>query len=130
VRLIAFRLVALSFVVVASTSFGETIVARLYRDPGFQLYGLVLGVTVDSHSKVQTLRVASVSDSRHYPPVHVQVPIPRSFLAVVRRRADRKHYPPKFKDGKPVEFFIIYWYSPAYPTVLISDWEKSADQQP
>jgi hypothetical protein len=74
------------------------------------------------------LRVASVTESRHDKPVHVQVP--QSFLAAVRRRGDQKHYPPKFKDGKPVEFFIIYWYSPSYPTVLISDWEKSADHQP
>jgi hypothetical protein len=124
------RLTALSLVIAASTSFAETIVERLYRDPGFQLYGLVLGITVDSHSKVQGLRVASVTDSRRDTLVRVQVPIPQSFLAAVRRRADRKRYPPKFKDGKPVEFFIIYWYSPAYPAVLISDWEKSAKQQP
>jgi hypothetical protein len=76
------------------------------------------------------LRIEKVADSRRSSSKAVQVRIPQSFLAAVKRRAESKHYPPKFKNGKPVEFFIYYWYSPAYPSLLISDWEKSAEEQP
>lgn len=119
---------ALAILASASTTMAETVIAQLYHNPKFQVYGLALGITVDSRSKVQTLRVASASESRHGKPVHIQVP--EAFLAAVRKRADQKYYPPKFKNGKPVEFFIIYWYSPSYPTVPISDLAKPADQQP
>jgi len=122
-----FGSVALLFLLLASTSPAESIIARLFHDPKFQLYGLVLGVTVDSQMKVQSLRVVSVSDSRDDKKVRIEVP--QSFLTALRKRANQKLYPPKFKDGKPVEFFIIAWYSPSYPTIPINDAEKRIDQQ-
>ena len=119
--------VALLFLLVASTSPAESIIARLFHDPKFRLYGLVLGVTVDREMKVQSLRVVSATDSRDDKKARIEVP--ESFLTALRKRANQKLYPPKFKDRKPVEFFIIAWYSPSYPTIPINDAEKRIDQQ-
>jgi hypothetical protein len=119
--------VALLFLLLASTRAAESIIARLAHDPKFQLYGLILGVTVDSQMKVQSLRVVSATDFRADKKMRIEVP--QFFLNALRKRANQKLYPPKFKDGKPVEFFIIAWYSPSYPTIPINDAEKPIDQQ-
>jgi hypothetical protein len=127
VRPYFFGPVALLLLLLPSTSPAESVIARLFHDPKFQLYGLVLGVTVDSQMKVQSLRVVSATDSRDDKRVRIEVP--KSFLTALKTRANQKLYPSKFKDGKPVEFFIIAWYSPSYPTIPINDAEKRIDQQ-
>lgn len=125
-----FHSTVLSIFLAASTVSAVTIGDRLRNDPKFQLFAVFFAVTVDSHSKIQTFKIARVTDPRTDSSEAVDVRIPKAFVAAVRSRAERKHYSPKLKDGKPIEFFIFYFYSPAHPSVLISDLKKSLDDQP
>jgi hypothetical protein len=125
-----FHSTVLSLFIAASTVSADTVGDRLRDDPKFQLFAVFFAVTVDSHSKIQTFKIASVTDPRTDSSDCVDVRIPPAFVAAVRSRAQRKRHPPKFRDGKPVEFFIFYFYSPAHPRVLISDLKKSFDDQP
>ena len=109
----------------------ETVRERLKNDPKFELYAVIFGVTVDANSKIDGFRVVKVTDpkSRSTDPVDVQVP--KKFVAAARKRlAGMQKYEPKFKDGKPVEFFTYVFYSPEHPDIVITDLDVPIDKQP
>jgi hypothetical protein len=61
----------------------------------------------------------------------VDVQVPKKFVAAARKRlAGMKKYESKFKDGKPVEFFTYFFYSPDHPDIVISDLDVPIDKQP
>ena len=124
------RSTVLSLFVAASTASADTVGDHLRNDPNFQLFAVFFAVTVDSHSRIQTFKMARVTDPRTDSSDAVNVRIPQAFIAAARTKAEREHHRPKLKNGKPVEFFIFYFYSPAHPSALISDLKKSLDDQP
>src|ERR1022692_763033 len=100
----------------------ETVRERLKSDSKFHLYTVIFGVTVDANSKIDGFRVAKVTDPRSGTTDPVDVKAPKKFVEAARKKlAAMKKYEPKFKDGKPVEFFTYIFYSPEHPDIVISD---------
>jgi hypothetical protein len=100
-------------------------------DSKFQLYTVIFGVTVDANSKIDSFRVARVTDTKSGTTDPVDVKVPQKFVLAARKKLTAmKKYEPQFKDGKPVEFFTYVFYSPEYSDVAITDLDVSIDKQP
>ena len=123
------RLALFCFFALASTTFAQTVRERL-NDADFHLYSVIFGITVDAQSKIQTFKVSQVTEPKSGSTKSVDVKVPQSFVAAARKKAEARHYDPKFKDGKPVEFFTYYFFTPKSPSVVITDLDKPVDQQP
>ena len=123
------RLALFCLFAVAPITLGQTVRERL-NDADFHLYSVIFGVTVDAKSKVQTFEVSQVIEPKSGSTKSVDVKVPQSFVVAARKKAEAKHYDAKFKDGKPVEFFTYYFFTPKSPSVVITDLDKPVDQQP
>jgi hypothetical protein len=123
------RVLALLLLALASTVFAQTVREQL-KDPSFKLYSVIFGITVDAESKVQTFKVAEVIDATSGKPDPVDIPVPQSFIDAAKKKAEAKRYKPSFKDGKPVEFFTYFLYTPKLPETVVSDVDQPLDKQP
>jgi hypothetical protein len=123
------RLAAVLFLALASVASAQTVRERL-KDPGFHTYAVVFGLTVDSTSKILTFHVSQVTDPKSGTTNPVKIQVPQEFIDAARKKAAMKHYDQKLKDGKPVEFFTYYLYTPSRPKTVITDLDKSLEEQP
>ena len=109
----------------------ETVRERLKSDSKLHLYSVIFGVTVDAGSKIDGFHVSKVIDAKSGTTDAVDVKVPKKFVEASRKKlAAMKKYEPKYKDGKPVEFFTYVYYSPDYPDVVIVDLDVPIDKQP
>jgi hypothetical protein len=113
----------------ASIASAQTVRERL-KDSGFHAYAVIFGLTVDSTSKILTFHVSKVTDPKAGTTDAVDIQVPQAFVDAARRKAATKHYDQTLKDGKPVEFFTYYLYTPSYPKTVITDLDKSLESQP
>jgi hypothetical protein len=123
------RLAVISLLAIASVASGQT-VGELLQDPEFHAYAVIFEITVDSNSKIDTFRVSKVTDPKSGSVDPVDVRVPQSFVEAAKRKAATKHYDQKLKDGKSVKFFTYYLYTPSHPTTVITDLDKSLEEQP
>ena len=126
--LLNLRLVLCLLVACAATSSGQTVRERL-EDPDFHVYAVIFSLTVDN-DKILTFHVSKVTDPKSGTTDPVDIWVPQSFVAAARKKAATKHYDSKLKDGKPVELFTYYLYTPSHPTTVIIDLDKSLEEQP
>jgi hypothetical protein len=108
----------------------ETVRERVKGDPKFPFYTVIFAITVDAESKINQFYVSKVTDPRSGKTDAVDVKIPEKYVEAARKKASQTKYEPKFKDGKPVEFYTYYFYSPQYPDVVITDLDAPIDKQP
>ena len=125
-RILHRSLLAISLITAASAQ----PVRELLKRPGFRLYAVMLGITVDEHGKITKFRVAGVTDPKSDSKAMLPVKVPARFVAAARKKAEAQHYKPRLKKGKPVEFFTYYFYAPDYPNTLISDLYLPPENQP
>jgi hypothetical protein len=123
------RLALFCLLAAASTTFAQTVRERL-NDRDFHLYAVIFGITVDAHSKITGFKVSRVTEPKTGSANALDVKLPQSFVAAARKKAEAKHYEPKLKNGKPVEFFTYYFFTPASPSVVITELDKPVDRQP
>jgi hypothetical protein len=116
-RILLRSLLAISLIGAASAQ----PIRELLKRPGFRLYAVVLGITVDERGKITRFRVASVTDAKSDSKAAAPIKVPDRFVAAARKKADARHYKPRLKNGKPAEFFTYYFYAPDYPNALISE---------
>jgi hypothetical protein len=105
-------------------------VRELIKRPGFRLYTVLLGITVDERGKITKFRVAGVTDAMSDSKTLLRVKVPERFAAAARKKAEAHHYKAMLKNGKPAEFFTYYFYTPDYPNALISDLYLPPENQP
>ena len=122
-RVSIFALLAL-----VSTSSAQTVRERL-GESEFSLYAVIFGITVDTDRKLQSFRVAKVTDPRTQTTDPVDIQVPQAFIDAARKKYDSKPREPKLQDGKPVEFFTYYFYTPADPATVITDLDQPLDKQ-
>jgi hypothetical protein len=123
------RLAIVLFLALEFAASAQTVRERL-KDPGFHAYAVIFAVTVDSTSKILTFYVSKVTDPKAGTTDAVDIQVPEAFVDAARKRAATKHYEQKLKDGKPVEFFTYYLYTPSQPKTVITDLDKSLEDQP
>jgi hypothetical protein len=123
------RLAAVLFLALTFTASAQSVRERL-KDPGFHAYAVIFGLTVDSTSKILTFHVSQVTDPKSGTTDPVKIQVPQAFVEAARKKAATKHYDQKLKDGKPVEFFTYYLYTPSHPKIVITDLDKSLKEQP
>lgn len=123
------RLVFCLLVASAAASSGQTVREQL-KNSDFHAYAVIFGLTVDSKSKILTFHVSKVTDPKSGTTDALDIQVPQSFVDAARKKAAAKHYDQKLKDGKPVEFFAYYLYTPSLPTTVITDLDKSLEEQP
>src|SRR6267143_7109713 len=99
-----FLLITFAF---ASKASAQTVRDQL-KNLGFHVYAVIFGLTVDAGSRIRTFHVSKVTDPKSGTTDAVDVKVPQSFVDAARKKAAAKHYDPKLKDGKPVEFFTYY----------------------
>ena len=105
-------------------------VRELLKRPGFRLYTVIFGVTVDEHGKIIRFHVAGVTDARSDSKALLPIKVPEGFTVAARNKLEGDHPKPKLKNGKPAEFFTYYFYAPNYPNSLISDLYLPPKNQP
>jgi len=108
----------------------ETVRERLKHDSAFRIYSVIFGVTVDADSKIQQFRVSKVIDPKSGKTDAVEVKVPNKYVEAAREKFAGKKHAPELKEGKPVEFFTYYIYSPEHPAVVITDLDAPIDKQP
>jgi hypothetical protein len=123
------RLAVVLFLALTFTASAQSVRERL-KDPGFHAYAVIFGLTVDSTSKILTFHVSQVTDPKSGTTDPVKIQVPQAFVEAARKKAATKHYDQKLKDGKPVEFFTYYLYAPSHPKIVITDLDKSLEEQP
>jgi hypothetical protein len=96
------------------------------KDPGFQIYPVVFGVTATSNSTPPAIRVMEVV----VPNGSAQIDIPDEFIKAAEKKIQANPPEPKMKDGKPVEVFARFFYVPEHPNVVVVDLNKPLDKQP
>lgn len=102
----------------------ETVRERLDRDPSFRFYSVIFGVTLNSNSSLNTIRVSKVIEPKTQSTDAVDVKVPEQYIAAARTLIEKKKYSAKLKDGKPVEFFTYFFYTPERPDKVIVDMDK------
>jgi hypothetical protein len=104
----------------------QTVAERMKKDPGFQIYPVVFGVTATSNSTPPAIRVAEVG----FPKGSGKTDIPDAFIEAAKKKILAEPAEPKMKDGKPVEVFAYFFYVPGHPDVVVVDLDKPLDKQP
>ena len=123
------RISALSLLALACTSFAQT-VREQFKDPEFKLYSVIFGITIDADSKLQAFKVSKVIDPKSGTTDAVDVQVQQAYIDAAKKKAEAKHYKPKLEDGKPVEFFTYFLYTPKVPATVITDLDQPLDKQP
>jgi hypothetical protein len=101
----------------------------MQKEPGFRVYSVIFGVTLDSTTNIVQFRVSKVIDPKSGSTAAVNVPVPGEYVAQARKKFASKPGQPKLLDGRPVEFFTYYFYSPAYPDIVITDLDAPIKKQ-
>jgi hypothetical protein len=126
---------------VASAS-AQTVRERLEKDPSFQIYAVIFGVTATTNSTPPAVRLASIgspskrrgkSDRRSNQVISeadAAKIIPDAWIKAAKKKIQAEPPKPKMKDGKPVEVFTYFFYVPGHPNVVVVDLEKPLDKQP
>ena len=105
-------------------------IRELLKHPGFRLYTVIFGITVDERGQITGFRVARVTDAQSDSKAPLPVKVPNQFIAAARKKAEARQYKPRLKNGKPVEFYTYYFYAPDHPSALISDLYLPPQNQP
>jgi hypothetical protein len=126
---------------VASAS-AQTVRERLEKDPSFQIYAVIFGVTATTKSTPPAVRLASLgspskgrgkSDRRSNQVISeadAAKIIPDAWIKAAKKKIQAEPPKPKMKDGKPVEVFTYFFYVPGHPNVVVVDLDKPLDKQP
>jgi len=105
----------------ASALKAETIRDRLKNDPHFQLYAVVFGVLQNSDGSIKEIHVANIVDAASDSKETVPIQLPKTYIEKAALAIRHHNYSLQQKDGKPVEFFTYYFYSPQFGDRLIND---------
>jgi hypothetical protein len=129
-RLLFFAGLTLLLGSVASAS-AQTVGERLKKDPSFQIYPVIFGVTATSNSTSPTIRMVEVGTPKgHGKRVDAAKIIPDAWIKAAKKKIQAEPPKPKMKDGKPVEVFTYFFYVPERPNVVVVDVDKPLDKQP
>jgi hypothetical protein len=124
-RLLRFAGFTLLLGSVASAS-AQTVRERSKKDPGFQIYPVVFGVTATGKSRPPAVRLVEVG----VPKGSAKIDVPATYIKAAKKKIQAAPPEPKMKDGKPVEVFTYFFYVPTYPNVVVVDLDKPLDKQP
>jgi hypothetical protein len=131
-RLRRFAGLVLFFGSVASAS-AQTVKERLEKDPGFQIYAVVFGVTATTNSRPPAVRLVQVGKISKRPGKSadaVMRDLPDAYIKAAKKKIQADPPEPKMKDGKPAEIFTYFFYVPGHPNVVVVDLDKPLDKQP
>jgi len=100
---------------------------RAKKDPDFQIYPVIFGVTATSKSTPPAIRVMELG----VPKGSAKIDNVRdAFIKAAKKKIQANPPEPKMKDGKPVEVFTYFFYVPGHPNVVVVDLDKPHDKQP
>ena len=99
------------------------------KDPSFQIYPVIFGVTATSNSTPPAVRLLSVGHLRGEREKG-EINIPDAWTKAAKKKIQAHPPEPKMKDGKPVEVFTYFFYVPGHPNVVVVDLDKSLEKQP
>jgi hypothetical protein len=123
------RLDILTLLAMTCACSAQTVRDRL-KDPKFHLYSVIFGVTVGANSTIATFRVSKVFEPRSGNADAVKLEVPQVYIDAARKKAETKKFGQNLKDGKPVEFFTYFLYTPTEPALVITDVDLPLDKQP
>ena len=123
------RLIFPLLVALMCTSSAQTVRER-HKDPEFKLYSVIFSFTVDADSKLQAFKVFRVIVPRNHSTDAVDVQVSQAYIDAAKKKAEAKHYRSKIKDGRPVERFTNFLYTPEAPETVITDLDGPLDKQP
>ena len=124
-RLLRFTGLTLLLGSIASAS-AQTVGERMKKDPNFQIYPVIFGVTATSKSRTPAVRLVEVGTPKGSPKIN----LPDAWVKAAKKRIQAVPREPKMKDGKPVEVFTYCFYVPERPDVVVVDADKPLDKQP
>ena len=130
-RLLRFASLVLLLGSVASAS-AQTVKERLEKDPSFQIYAVVFGVTTTNSRPpaVRLVQVGKISKRPGKSADAVMRDLPDAYIKAAKKKIQAEPPEPKMKDGKPVEVFTYFFYVPGHPNVVVVDLDKPLDKQP
>jgi len=129
-RLLRFAGLMLLLGSVASAS-AQTVKERLEKDPSFQIYAVIFGVTATTNSTSPAVRLVSVGTPKvQGKSVDAAKTIPDAWIKAAKKKIQAEPPKPKMKDGKPVEVFTYFFYVPEHPNIVVVDLDKPLDKQP
>jgi hypothetical protein len=131
-RLLRFASLVLFLGSVASTS-AQSVKERLEKDPSFQIYAVVFGVTATTNSRppaVRLVQVGKISKQSGKSADEVMRDFPDVYIKAAKKKIQAEPPEPKIKDGKPVEVLTYFFYVPGHPNVVVVDLDKPLDKQP
>ena len=130
-RLLRFASLVLLLGSVASAS-AQTVKERLEKDPSFQIYAVVFGVTTTNSRPpaVRLVQVGKISKRPGKSADAVMRDLPDTYIKAAKKKIQAEPPEPKMKDGKPVEVFTYFFYVPGHPNVVVVDLDKPLDKQP
>lgn len=110
----------------------QTVGERLKKDPGFQIYPVIFGVTATSNSTPPAVRLVSVGSPKGSAKSAdaVKRDLPDAWIKAAKKKIQAEPPKPKMKDGKPVEVFTYFFYVPGHPDIVVVDLDKPLDKQP
>ena len=103
------------------------------KDPGFQIYAVVFGVTATTNSRPPAVRLVQVGKISKRPGKSadaVMRDLPDPYIKAVKKKIQAEPPKSKMKDGKLVEVFTYFFYVPGHPNVVVVDLDKPLDKQP
>ena len=101
------------------------------KDPSFQIYPVIFGVTATSSSALLAVRMVSVGSPKGQgKSVDAAKIIPDAWIKAAKKKIQAEPPKPKMKDGKPVEVFTYFFYVPEHPNIVVVDLDKPLDKQP
>lgn len=103
------------------------------KDPGFQIYAVVFGVTATTKSTPPAIRLVEVGTPRNgraRSADSVKIDVPDAYIKAAKKKIQAEPPKPKMKDGKPVEVFTYFFYVPGHPNIVVVDLDKPLDKQP
>ena len=122
---------------VASAS-AQTVAERVKKDPSFQIYPVIFGVTATTNSTHPAVRVASIGNAskgrgkgdRVISEAEAAKIIPEAWIKAAKKKIQAEPPKPQMKDGKPVEVFVYFFHLPDHPNVVVTDLDKPLAKQP
>jgi hypothetical protein len=128
-RLLHFASLMLLLGSVAPAS-AQTVGERAKKDPSFQIYPVIFGVTATSKSTSPAIRVVSVGTPKGQGKSVDAKVVPDAWIKAAKKKIQAEPPKPQMKDGKPVEVFTYFFYVPDHPNVVVTDLDKPLDKQP
>jgi len=99
------------------------------KDPSFEIYPVIFGVTATSNSTSPTVRMVEVGSPKGAKHLDA-AKIPDAWIKAAKKKILAEPPKPKMKDGKPAEVFTYFFYNPEHPNIVIVDLDKPLDKQP